>query len=273
MTDTPGTTSRILWHFTGGPAWNDRTERQDDQPKPCPKAYRALCGILETSELRLGSYHEVVKVAVQGLSHYRDEQGRERSRRKRFLMPLRSAPVCCLADIPIKHLGYHAERYGKFAIGFHRNAVIKNGFNPVFYARHHSRVLRTIHEGFAQIECLDLNYLRMITQDHAPYPGRLLIEAEADTLERSVDSAREGIRYFLAFVKTFAPDEFATIYSEREWRAIKPYRFSHADVAMIVLPRVVKRRHYFDRFMETVLPTLNLPRSVPVVSWEDLVES
>jgi len=46
---------------------------------------------------------------------------------------LESAPVVCLADIPIIHLSYHAQRYGEIAIGFHRKHVMEKGFMPVFY--------------------------------------------------------------------------------------------------------------------------------------------
>ena len=54
---------------------------------------------------------------------------------------LESVPVCCLAEIPVEHLSYHAKRYGKIGIGFHRDAAIRCGFNPVFYQLHTSDVL------------------------------------------------------------------------------------------------------------------------------------
>ena len=44
--------------------------------------------------------------------------------------PMLFAKTCCLADIPIIHLGYHANRYGKIAIGYHRDAVLNVGFQP-----------------------------------------------------------------------------------------------------------------------------------------------
>ena len=44
------------------------------------------------------------------------------------------------------HLGYHAERYGKIAIGFHRDAVIRHGFSPVFYQL--AGLWREIYLGF-----------------------------------------------------------------------------------------------------------------------------
>ena len=42
--------------------------------------------------------------------------------------------ICCLSEIPIQHLPYHAKRYGRFAIGFHRESCLQKGFRPVLYA-------------------------------------------------------------------------------------------------------------------------------------------
>jgi hypothetical protein len=75
----------------------------------------------------------------------------------------------------------------------------------------------------------------------------------------------------LAFVKTFALDEFSTIYCEREWRSTTAFRFQLEDVAMIVLPRTGDT-NLFGQFVQEVVPPLGLPRSVPIVPWEDLVE-
>jgi len=36
---TPGTVSKILWHFTGGPTWNTEKEKQNTTPKPANDAY------------------------------------------------------------------------------------------------------------------------------------------------------------------------------------------------------------------------------------------
>jgi hypothetical protein len=130
MANVPGTVSKILWHFTGGPAWNERDDRQERKRKPPESAYDALVGILRTREVRLGRYSEVVKVRVPTRTYDRKTN---KFRARNILKTLRSAPVCCLADIPIAHLSYHAQRYGKFAIGFHRTSVIRHGFNPVLY--------------------------------------------------------------------------------------------------------------------------------------------
>lgn len=116
-------------------------------PKPLPDAYAALLGILESQTLRLGGFREHVKVVVP-------------TRRDPYTLfdgvtlpklpdppdylefVSQSSRVCCVADIPIAHLSYHAARYGQIAIGFHRDALLRAGFRPVFYADHGSAALQ-----------------------------------------------------------------------------------------------------------------------------------
>ena len=113
-------------------------------------ACKALVNILKSKELRLGAYQEVVQVV---LPHLKTVNAITKKWDVEYDAPrtLKSSHVCCLADIPIMHLGYHAERYGKVAIGFHRLAAIKHGFHPVFYQLHSSSILQSIYVGFAQI--------------------------------------------------------------------------------------------------------------------------
>jgi hypothetical protein len=129
MADVPGTVSQILWHFTGGPRWNEAENRQNVRRKSPASAYAALRGILRAQELRVGGYKEVVKVRLPSV-RVRDAKTKTWRVEYNVERVMKSAPVCCLADIPIVHLAYHARRYGKFAIGFHREAALRNGFNP-----------------------------------------------------------------------------------------------------------------------------------------------
>src|SRR5262249_47276954 len=76
--------------------------------------------------------------------------------RRRILECLESVAICSLADIPIMHLSYHARRYGKIAIGFHREAAIRHGFTPVFYQLRHSAVLQAICDGLRLIEVMNV---------------------------------------------------------------------------------------------------------------------
>lgn len=98
------------------------------------------------------------------------------------------------------------------------------------------------------------------------------IEPEANGIENAVAEGRHSLRRLLAFVKTFAPDEFSTIYCEREWRSLDTFNFTMADVAMVVLPRAIGAHKYFADFVSREMPKLGVPTTVPVVPWEDLVE-
>jgi hypothetical protein len=42
----PGTVSKIVWHFAGGPMWNDTLKKQSAQLKPTTNGYDALISIL-----------------------------------------------------------------------------------------------------------------------------------------------------------------------------------------------------------------------------------
>jgi hypothetical protein len=195
---------------------------------------------------------------------------------------MESAAVCCVADVPVIHLSYFAERYGKFAIGFHRDAAIRHGFNPVFYSLHDAAVVRSFNRGFARIQSLDAEVVRIIQSNIEDLLGDAtpdLLEnvntlgVAADFIESEVAIAHESIQRFLAFVKTFSKRELQTIYCEREWRAVRTFKFNYEDVAMIVIPRTANHGHYFAPFIRSRVMKLNLPRSIPIVPWEDLVES
>ena len=288
MADTPGTVSRILWHFTGRPKWNAAENRQENIPKPANEAYEAFLSILRSKQLRIGQYREVVKVRVPKLQKYNREKRRVEEQTN-VLIELRSSPVCCLADIPITHLSYHAQRYGKFAIGFHRDAAVQHGFNPVFYTLYDTTVLKSLYDGFAQLRNVDVNAIEYAAEDVETEVQGLEcehghevevdlssavdnIQSEAQWVGNAVEAAQDSFERFLAFVKTFDQDEFATIYCEREWRSVElfPFRFDH--VAMVVLPRSDGKRSYFDKFISDGVRRLKFPRSIPVVPWEDLVE-
>jgi len=284
---SPGTVSKILWHFTGGPAWNTKKKRQSSSPKPAAKAYENLKSILRTKQLRLGTYKEAVKVILPTLKRF-NPATKKIDVQKNVPVNIESSSICCLSDIPAAHLGYHAYRYGKFAVGFHRDAIIGAGFNPVFYTLQDTPVVRSIYEGFSSLERFDASMIRGIgtlietelSEIEEIYDGLHanvcneveVLENEADNLEDSIMNARESLEKFVAFVKTFDQSEFSTIYCEREWRSTKQYNFEIKDVAMIVLPKTVGRTKYFKNFVERVAPNLELPRRIPIVPWDDLVE-
>lgn len=98
------------------------------------------------------------------------------------------------------------------------------------------------------------------------------IEFGADDAERSVDDAKDSFSNVLAFIKTFGEREFDSVYCEREWRSLKEYSFDLDEIAMIIVPRNVGRPRYFKRFIDRDAQVIKLPRAIPIVPWEDLVE-
>ena len=280
MTQAPGTVSRILWHFTGGPKWDAVEDRQENTPKTEKAAYEALISILKSREVRVGQYREAAKVRVPKLRRYNSETKRFEEQ-KNVLVRLLSSRVCCLTDIPIAHLSYHANRYGKFAIGFHRDAAVRCKFNPVFYTLHDAEVLRFVYEGLAGLQGVDLSPFEYVVcnanltceHGHEAESGDLEddIWTEAEYVQETVNVAKRSFEHFLAFVKTFDQSEFSTIYCEREWRSVETFSFTFDDVAMIVVPKGKNKTSYFRKFIEESM-AIRFPRRIPVVPWEDLLE-
>lgn len=286
-TVSPGTVSKILWHFTGGPTWDGTKEQQGTSPKPALQAYKNLKAIVKSRELRLGTYKERVRVEFPEVRRYNPRTKRFRRVPARDVC-VESLPVCCVSDIPAPHLRYHAYRYGKFAIGFYRDAVIAAGFNPVFYTLKNTKLLRVIYRGLAALDDADAQSLAVslsslsfdlfnVEGDCQDEVEHLASEAslagsEAEDLDIAIGAGRAALRRFAAFTKTFSNDEFATVYCEREWRSIMSYSFSLSDIAMIVLPRIVDKRLYFERFVGRFARSSGLPRSLPIIPWDDLIE-
>ncbi|PQJ32274.1 hypothetical protein BST92_10210 [Nonlabens arenilitoris] len=202
---------------------------------------------------------------------------------------IKSSKVACLADIPIQHLDYHSKRYGKFAIGFHRDSAIKNNFNPVFYSLQNSPIMNSIYSGLSiinsstetyhiksEIKRID-NLLDDIKKESfRPKNETNLtsfswidiksnLEYQVDNLEKEIKATKESLSDFVAFVKTFNDEEFNSIYCEREWRTLNPFNFSFDDIAMIVLPRK-------GGFFENLIQQEIIPRQISIMAWEDLVE-
>jgi hypothetical protein len=236
--------------------------------------------ILKTKKVLLGQYHESIKVTY--FVRKKNSQSKDIVRLPREVV-FKSAPVCCLADIPIAHLAYHARRYGKFAIGFHRGAVVRHKFSPVFYALNEAEPVQSLRRCFSKLEAISedafsqKHNISSFAADIACEQGHPVnesshglwdIEMAFESIGDDAKETQSRLRESLAFVKTFSHSEFSTVYCEREWRSTKEFAFELEDVAMIVLPRQPSTQSYFDEFLRAH----KLPRSVPIVPWEDLVE-
>ena len=280
MPSTPGTVSKdsvaFYWWTAGTRKPNRRTRNQNRLLQ-----LTSVKGILTSKELRLGQkeWVNLEGVAITVLDRGREEFVDPAYRNARF----QASPVCCLADIPIMHLAYHSDRYGKFAIGFYRQAIIEAGFSPVLYQLEQSKMLGQLYAAvYTLSDFCHLNLSKVfevISQDPtlSAIDGNGL-ETNMPFLQRHLElhslgrlEAKKGIENLLSFVKSFKLDEFDTIYCEREC-AIRPqFRFSFADVAMVVMPSNAQEIEYLSPFIEFA-KSIKLPRRIPTVAWEDLVE-
>lgn len=283
---SPGTVSKILWHFTGGPVWDRAKKRQNTTPKDAAEAHEHLKSILESKILRLGNYREIVKGRL-ATRRIRDKVTRKWVVKRNVPVALYSAAVCCLSDIPAPHLRYHAHRYGKFALGFHRESAIRAGFNPVLYTLENSALMQSIYGTFAPLEDIDFEEIENAIEEIGTEASAQASLEEADIdiehevfdaeaklrkAQKTVEECNKHMDVALAFIKSFNKREFASIYCEREWRSIRSFGFSYDDVAMIVVPKMVGRTTYYRPFVERWISTAKIPKRIPVVPWEDLIE-
>ncbi|MDA0737995.1 MAG: abortive infection system antitoxin AbiGi family protein [Nitrospirae bacterium] len=126
-------------------------------------------------------------------------------------------PFCCVAEIPIQHLSYHSERYGKFAIGFEREYLLGQKFRPVSYF--------LIEEDFMAPAVINVS---QFVSHHRANPG--------------AEQAIHHLSVLSAFVKSFTKEEFDTIYSEREWRRLREeeeidFKFDSNKVKFVLSPK------------------------------------
>ncbi len=284
MPSTPGTVSKILWHFTGGPLWDKATNKQGAKLKSTEDACKALMGILKDKTLRLGGYKEVVKVNVRRVKTF-DPATKQVVTNFNVPRTLQSAPVCCLADIPIQHLNYHAERYGKVAIGFHRSAAVRAGFSPVLYQVHTCSVLQDIYNGLSALEGVDLASIEdaastvgdeisglQCEEGHTVVTDGLSavydLEGHANVVTEAIQSANDSFQTLLCFIKTFDESDFGTIYCEREWRSTKQFEFGYDDISMIVVPKNTDDGEHYGRFVEEARSS-RVPLTVSLIAWDD----
>ncbi len=212
----PGTTSKILWHFTGGPPEIDG-KRIKDRKKPDDKAFSILRDILGSGFLKASK--ETVRFKT-------DEDPEPK--------PVLSFYCCCVAEIPIQHLRYHADWYGKSALGFRReNLKGTYRFRPVQYAFDHddwaipnADSLRGFIEYafgaqkeiiYAISKTLELSESSMPKEERQRLIEFMkLIKPPFELLLRLLLAPKAQLR----FTKSFHEQDFGTIYCEREWRKI-----------------------------------------------------
>lgn len=187
--------SEVLWHFVS-------REKSDED------SYQILLSVLRTG-LKVGPQKEQFKVFNQ---------------KTKKVEALDGYPVTCLADIPLKDLHIHAERYGSFAIGFHKASAILNGFNPVLYVNQYSSVFHKFME-----------FVEEIDQDIEKSPE---IYKKYDRLRNLLGSIAKSGDLMMSPQADPKLDhlQMNNFYYEREWRSLASWEFKSDDVALILLP-------------------------------------
>ena len=215
MTFRPGTVSKILWHFTGGPQWDTKTNKQLKKLKPAANGYEAVKAIIKSKELRVGNYQEIVKVIVPEKRSY-NLKTKKVEILKNHPVTVKSKQVCCVADIPLQHIAYHSNRYGKIAIGFHRDSIIKAGFNPVLYTLEDTSLLNAIYKGQYSLDDVlpfeaesevegAQSEIDSILEDNEidEYVDLSNISSALDYIESGHDNIKESFENLIAYIKTF----------------------------------------------------------------------
>ncbi|MCL1161593.1 abortive infection system antitoxin AbiGi family protein [Shewanella chilikensis] len=280
MSFRPGTVSKILWHFTGGPQWDSKKNKQLKKLKPAVQGYDALKAILDSKELRVGNYQEIVKVIVPEKRSYNLETKKVEIRNN-VPVTVKSKPVCCVADIPLQHLAYHSNRYGKIAIGFHRDSIVKAGFNPVLYTLEDTSLLNAIYQGYYSVDDVLTDEAESEVDSLQGQIDGLIEEHELDEyidasdissalsfIESGHSKIESSFETLMAYIKTFDTSEFDSIYCEREWRSTNNFKFKLEDIAMIIVPKKQGNTNFYKKFLKE----MNLPRDLVVACWEDLIE-
>lgn len=198
--------SEVLWHFVS-------REKTDDD------SYEILLSVLKTG-LKVGPQNEEVK----------------------FLNPktkqveiLYGYHVTCLADIPLKDLHIHAERYGSFAVGFHKASAILNGFNPVLYVNQYSSVF---HRFLELIEEIDEGAKRFPEAYEKYARLRYLLGSIAKSGDLMASPQADPKLDHL---------QMNNFYYEREWRSLSDWDFKSEDVALILVPETKLGNFIHDR--------------------------
>ncbi|MEC9487936.1 MAG: abortive infection system antitoxin AbiGi family protein [Halanaerobium sp.] len=202
--------STIYWHFTGSPDnidWGKVSQPHDILAEGKPKDEEQAAGILE----RILKSRKILSSCSESI-----------------FGEMKTMEFCSVCDIPLKDLYFHAEYYGKVAIGF-RPAKIHSHFNPVLYL------------------------------DGEKMAGPML-QKELHAIQNQLN----GHSILLSLIKKtlFSENSNRTFYREREWRHFGPFHFTPEDVAAIIIPG-----NFFSRIRNLLLAD-GYPENISMVSWD-----
>jgi hypothetical protein len=149
--------------------------------------------------------------------------------------------ITCYCDIPFESIAFHAKKYGRFGVSFHRHFLIHRGARPVMYFPMRSDDHFGAH-GRTLLRDMDAIYKAI---------GKQVADQQSQTISRTLGHAPNSIDglldaldtlltfRFFSFLKAYdselPQDHVDYYYSEREWRLTGPLTFNADDVAHIVV--------------------------------------
>jgi len=255
----PKTHSPILWHFPGGPKWDESTQQQGKERKTDAEAYDILLKIIKSRHLKLGPYKEKISNRFPKLALRKNPLGIIETGYEEQFLAMETKPVVCVADIPISELGFHSQRYGRVALGFRREDLMTFGFNPVLYVPETSNLASDLVR--MHISCYHLTA-------HADVISQADLGRKQVLLGSFCEDLFDNLMDIISYAKPIPPDQFEEIFSEREWRTAIQYNFVPESLAMLLLPQDVK-----EDFVRRDSKILGFPDSVEVKSWEEEVDA
>ncbi|MFW6030843.1 MAG: abortive infection system antitoxin AbiGi family protein [Halanaerobiales bacterium] len=204
--------SKIYWHFTGSP---DINWSEIKMPKEIEGKYKKPAESVEILKLILSS---------QKLIAGSPEKIHGNVKTNKF---------CCVCDIPLKDLIYHANYYGKVAIGFTANSIHKY-FNPVLYKECEFPIPDTIKIDLDR--SLDSN--KTFDSDAPAYEffSYLFGLEESEEYNVFLDKYLGELKKFIKITR-FSEIDNETFYREREWRSINgDFHFDKEDIEGLIVP-------------------------------------
>jgi len=151
----------------------------------------------------------------------------------------------CYCDIPVENLAFHARKYGRFGLSFHRDFLILAGARPVIYVPMRDDDKTTIR-GTALLDDMQAIYGTFNSRFIEPMRARAgnyrkrTVTTQPATKDDTLAAVHVLLGFrFLAYVKPYnsqlRPDHPHYYYSEREWRITNYLRFTPSDVEHVIV--------------------------------------
>ncbi|MCH8999278.1 MAG: hypothetical protein IID48_13605 [Proteobacteria bacterium] len=164
--------------------------------------------------------------------------------------------VTCFCDIPLKSLGIHMKKYGKFAVGFKREYLLQYGVRPVIYVPYNELSWMVAHGGLNVLGEIEAKYKGFAKQ---VVPKAKKAKLKPNPLGSEPTDYSQAVKWFqsvfqlhiLSFIKPFnsnLPEEHSdNYYMEREWRKFGNLRFKPDNVEIVIVDDAYVNRFKKDQ--------------------------